>query len=168
MLKSDYELKAMQGSDVPKVQLIEAQSNPHPWTQQQFYDSLENSHHCWVVRTKHMDEPIAFAVFSTAADEAELLNIAVCTKHRRKGIAKALISAFLEESGARCTMLFLEVRRSNTHAINLYESLGFNEMGCRKGYYPANPTKIANESAAGSAKREDALIYGLSNQHLWA
>jgi ribosomal-protein-alanine N-acetyltransferase len=45
-------------------------------------------------------------------------------------------------------MLFLEVRPSNTHAIGLYESAGFNEFSVRKGYYPA---------ANG---REDAILMG--------
>ncbi len=47
-------------------------------------------------------------------------------------------------------MLFLEVRATNTPAINLYAALGYNEIGYRRGYYPA---------AKG---REDAVLYALA------
>jgi len=49
------------------------------------------------------------------------------------------------EKGA--SMLFLEVRATNTAAINLYTVLGFNEIGYRRGYYPA------------TQGREDAILF---------
>jgi ribosomal-protein-alanine N-acetyltransferase len=46
--------------------------------------------------------------------------------------------------------MFLEVRPTNIHAISLYESMGFNEIGVRRNYYPAE-----------NNHREDALMLAL-------
>jgi ribosomal-protein-alanine N-acetyltransferase len=77
-----------------------------------------------------------FLVGRLAADEAELLNLAVAAPHRRKGAGKALLGHALREwrsRGARA--VYLEVRESNTGAIAFYEKHGFTAAGCRKGYY---------------------------------
>ena len=51
--------------------------------------------------------------------------------------------------------MFLEVRPSNVSAIALYESVGFNEMAIRRGYYPADPKQF-------KSGREDAVLMGLA------
>ena len=78
----------------------------------------------------------AFALFSVAADEAELLTIAVHPDHRRKGLARALLGAAkadLRTSGA--TTVHLEVAADNDAAIALYRKLGFSVSGTRRAYY---------------------------------
>ncbi|HMD71416.1 MAG TPA: GNAT family N-acetyltransferase [Bryobacteraceae bacterium] len=69
-------------------------------------------------------------------DEGELLNLAVEPESRRKGVGKALVLAFLGEfpGGA-----YLEVRESNTAALELYKSLGFKEVTRRPEYYDSPP-----------------------------
>jgi tRNA threonylcarbamoyladenosine biosynthesis protein TsaB len=80
--------------------------------------------------------PTGFIIGRYAADEAEILNLAVSSDSRRQGHAKALVQrllvAFCEESAVR---VFLEVRESNSAAIALYEKLGFRRVGQRQGYY---------------------------------
>jgi ribosomal-protein-alanine N-acetyltransferase len=68
--------------------------------------------------------------------EGELLNLAVEPGSRRKGVAKALLLAFLAEfpGGA-----YLEVRESNAAALSLYKSLEFQEVTRRPGYYDSPP-----------------------------
>jgi ribosomal-protein-alanine N-acetyltransferase len=80
----------------------------------------------------------AFALWrvTPAAEEAELLRIAVHPDHRRAGLALALLKASeaeLRPLGIRT--LRLEVRESNTAARALYAVLGWEEAGLRRGYY---------------------------------
>jgi len=71
-----------------------------------------------------------------AADEAEILNLAVREDDRRKGAGKRLVHRLLSEFYAKgVTRVFLEVRESNRAAIAFYESLSFRHVGRRKGYY---------------------------------
>jgi len=66
--------------------------------------------------------------------EREVLNLAVAPEFRRQGIARHLWKAFF---GGLFGTVFLEVRESNKAALNLYLSLGFQELGRRQGYYDA-------------------------------
>lgn len=78
-----------------------------------------------------------FAMIRLAADEAELVSIAVARRWRGKGIGEALMRAMLADlmtSPAR--RLYLEVAADNPAAISLYRKLGFSEVGRRNGYYP--------------------------------
>ena len=81
----------------------------------------------------------------TVLDEGYVTNIGVLPDHRKKGIGKALTNQLIDYSvSQKLAFLSLEVRVSNTPAINLYTSLGFKEVGKRKNFY-SNP-------------KEDALI----------
>lgn len=77
-----------------------------------------------------------FALIRIAADEAELLTIAVDPKWRGKRIGKALLDAVFQDllmSPAR--RMFLEVSEENQAAIKLYQRHGFTTISTRKGYY---------------------------------
>lgn len=79
---------------------------------------------------------VGMAICRVAADEAELLTVAVGPRHRRRGAGRRLVAAVIEQArlaGART--LFLEVGVDNPAARALYDSLGFVEAGRRKGYY---------------------------------
>ena len=80
---------------------------------------------------------VGFLVARTlAADEQEILNLAVTPDFRRKGVARALLDhAFTGFRGA----IFLEVRESNAVAQEFYKSLGFKELSKRAGYYESPP-----------------------------
>ncbi len=70
----------------------------------------------------------------TAPGEREILSLAVEPEMRRRGIARTLLR---QEISRFPGSWFLEVRESNTPAINLYRSMGFQEIGRRSGYYSA-------------------------------
>jgi ribosomal-protein-alanine N-acetyltransferase len=83
------------------------------------------------------------------ADEMHLLNLAVHPAHRRRGIARFLLTTALVRARSQgAAVVWLEVRPSNRAALALYHSFGFEEVGIRPGYYTDNG--------------EDALIYGFS------
>ena len=68
--------------------------------------------------------------------EADMMNLAVLPAARRRGIARALVTALIRElAGGGVHSLTLEVRASNGPAKALYGSLGFVRVGCRRGYY---------------------------------
>ena len=75
----------------------------------------------------------------TASDEYEVLNVAVSTEHRRRGIASRLLKSLMNEAAG---VYFLEVRESNEAARKLYRKLEFQEAGRRPQYYQ-NPAEAA-------------------------
>jgi [ribosomal protein S18]-alanine N-acetyltransferase len=78
-----------------------------------------------------------------AADEAEILNIAVQFGKRRSGVGTALLRAILEVfREQKAGRVFLEVRESNAAAISFYQKHGFRVIGRRAGYY-RNPDEAA-------------------------
>jgi ribosomal-protein-alanine acetyltransferase len=71
-----------------------------------------------------------------AEGECEVLNLAVAPEFRRQGVARQLLEPLLHRGG---NTVFLEVRESNQAARNLYNSMGFQEVGRRKQYYESPP-----------------------------
>ncbi len=132
-------------SDLEQVNFIEQTAQLNPWSLKQFLSSLQSSHQCYVLEKG--DAIVAYAVTSTAADEAELLNITVDVKHQRQGLGQLVLTYIVETFTSDIHTLFLEVRASNHAAIQLYECQHFKEVGLRPNYYPAK-----------NGCREDAII----------
>jgi ribosomal-protein-alanine N-acetyltransferase len=87
--------------------------------------------------------PRGFVLTRQAADEAEIITLAVHLKTRRKGIAALLMqNAMRRLSDNGVTQLFLEVAADNAPALALYESLKFARAGVRKGYYEGQGERI--------------------------
>jgi [ribosomal protein S18]-alanine N-acetyltransferase len=85
---------------------------------------------------EHAGKPTGFIIGRQAAEEAEILNLAVSTSSRRQGQAKALVERLLLTFREHSVLgVFLEVRESNSAAITLYEKLGFRLVGRRPSYY---------------------------------
>ena len=84
-----------------------------------------------------------FVVAQIVAEEAEILNTAVATAHRRNGIGTALLSAAISSAQSRhARTIYLEVRESNSAAISFYRQHGFEKTTERRGYY-SSPTENA-------------------------
>lgn len=81
---------------------------------------------------------VGFIISRQAADEAEILSIAVAGRQRGRGIARDLLALHLRRlAGLGTRAVFLEVDENNTAAIRLYDRAGFREVGRRPNYYPA-------------------------------
>ena len=77
-----------------------------------------------------------FVLSRRAADEAEILTIAVDAGQRRGGIGRALLACHLARLASLGTrQLFLEVEAENIAALALYKSYDFKQVGERQGYY---------------------------------
>ncbi len=134
--------------DLKIVIEIESRVYNHPWTPGNFRDSIHAGHRCLLLT--YGDAIIGYAVVLIAADEAHLLNLTISPEWQRKGHGRMLLlhlTSIAITEFARS--FFLEVRRSNSRAQALYESLGFKTIGVRRNYYPAQ------------AGREDAVVMEL-------
>lgn len=124
---------------------IELDSYDFPWSQGIFMDCLRAGY-CGYAMT-NAEQLEAYAMVSSALDEAHLLNLCVSEIARGQGLAELLLDHVLCDAELRgVDRCFLEVRPSNKPARRLYQKMGFRMIGRRPGYYP---------SAQG---REDAWV----------
>lgn len=126
----------MAESDVPDVVTIERAAYQFPWSEGIFRDCLRVGYVCRVIT---VGKPvIGYGVMSVGAGEAHILNLCVAAAYRCRGLGRRLLE-YLLDRGAAAGMAeaFLEVRPSNAAAIRLYLSLGFEQVGTRRGYYQA-------------------------------
>jgi [ribosomal protein S18]-alanine N-acetyltransferase len=132
----DVLIRTMSENDVSEVIAVERASYQFPWSEGIFRDCLRVGYVCRVV-TVH-DTIIGYGVMSVGAGEAHILNLCISELSRCKGVGRQLLT-YLIERGAAAGMseAFLEVRPSNTSAIRLYQSVGFEQVGMRRGYYQA-------------------------------
>jgi [ribosomal protein S18]-alanine N-acetyltransferase len=141
--------RAMTAADLLYVAGIEQTSYVFPWSDGIFRDCIRAGYFCRVAEVRR--DLVGYAIMSMGAGEAHVLNGCVRIDYRDHGVGRYLMQ--LQQHHARaagCHDMFLEVRPSNPAAIHLYESLGFQRVGLRKGYYQA------------SNGREDALVYKLA------
>jgi [ribosomal protein S18]-alanine N-acetyltransferase len=137
--------RPMQAADLEEIIAIEQRSYPYPWTHLIFNDCLRAGYCCWVCERQGIME--GYGVTSIAAGESHLLNLCVRAESQQQGIGRKLLLHLISLARRHnAEMMFLEVRPSNRAARALYESMGFNELGSRRDYYPADHG------------REDALI----------
>lgn len=129
------DLRPMVEADLPLIAALEHESYPFPWSEGIFRDCLRVGYVCRVVELVDL---VGYGVMSTGAGEAHILNLCVREAMRGRGIGGTLLRRLVElaaEAGA--LEAFLEVRPSNLAAIRLYQSLGFAQVGVRRGYYQA-------------------------------
>jgi len=129
-------IRDMGPDDVAAVLQVEQQSYSFPWSEGIFRDCLRVGYYSCVAELDHI--LIGYAVLSSGAGEAHVLNLCVADAYRCRGIGGALLEHVLEfAKGLDVSDVFLEVRPSNPSAIRLYQSHGFSQIGIRPGYYQA-------------------------------
>ena len=153
----------MQIADLDAVLEIESVSHLHPWTRGNFSDSLAAGHWAYCIRPQidqvikgsYLDPAIlwAYCILFPAVDELHLLNITVSPKLRKLGLGSRMMAA-IEGVAAQQNIprIILEVRPSNIAAVSLYQKLGYEQIGIRKNYYPADPQLRIREDALVMAK----------------
>ena len=145
VLEPRIEMLPMNYSDLDEVLAVEFAVCPFPWGRGNFTDSLNSGYSCWVCRVG--GELVGYFVLMLAVDDAHLLTISVAPKRQGMGFGARMLHQAMgvaQQGGAN--VLLLEVRPSNVKALALYENFGFQQIGRRKGYYPAE------------GGREDALV----------
>jgi ribosomal-protein-alanine N-acetyltransferase len=145
----DVRFRPMSIPDVALVAAVERASYQFPWSEGVFRDCVRVGYLCRVV--EHRSDISGYGIMSFGAGEAHVLNICIHSQLRGLGIGRRLMDYLLDRAREEYMQeVFLEVRPSNAVAIRLYESMGFERIGQRKGYY----------QAVGG--REDALVYKLA------
>ncbi len=128
-------IRPMRQADLLQVHQIEQKVQTHPWSMNQFQQSLD-SDSCTVVEINQ--QIIGFCIFQTVLDEANLLLIAIDPEHQGQGHATTLLEQSIQLLKNQPIQIFLEVRESNQNAISLYEKLDFHQIDLRRNYYPTH------------------------------
>ena len=138
------DLIQMNETHVSQVAQLEKLCFSMPWSENSIRYELTNPLALWLVAVDG-DVVAGYVGSQSVMGEADMMNLAVLPDYRRKGIGEMLVKRLVEELTANAvSSLTLEVRASNTGAIELYNKLGFAQVGRRPNYYK-NP-------------KEDALI----------
>jgi ribosomal-protein-alanine N-acetyltransferase len=141
----NIEIRALEPHDLDAVEEIEQASYPTPWSRAMFAAELQKPSSLAIGAYHDSGELVGYAIVSRYVDAWHVMNIAVVPEFRRRGIARSLLEQLFEVTSTDPRRGYtLEVRVSNAEAIRLYERLGFQARGIRRGYYTDN--------------REDALI----------
>ncbi|MFL5962044.1 MAG: ribosomal protein S18-alanine N-acetyltransferase [Gaiellaceae bacterium] len=145
------EIRVLDLSDVTAIEAIEQKAYPTPWSRSMFASELAKpTSICLGAFEGH--DLIGYVINSRYVDAWHVMNVAVDPEHQRRGVASALLERLFELTRDDERRGYtLEVRVSNEDAIRLYEKLGFESRGTRRGYYTDN--------------REDALIMWRDARH---
>jgi ribosomal-protein-alanine N-acetyltransferase len=136
-LESRAEIRLMQPSDLKAVAAVERAAYAYPWSLGIFRDCLLAGYYCLVLDVG--GTVTGYGIMSVAAGEAHLLNLCVHPSAHHHGYGRQLLNALLSKAGdADAERVFLEVRPSNKIALQLYKSVGFEQIGIRPAYYQAD------------------------------
>jgi [ribosomal protein S18]-alanine N-acetyltransferase len=130
------DIRPMNDLDIPVIGVIERAGYQFPWSESIFRDCLRVGYVCRVVEVD--GDMAGYGIMSVGAGEAHILNVCIREEYRCGGLARKMLLYLLDRARvAGMYEAFLEVRPSNTVASRLYRSLGFEQVGIRKGYYQA-------------------------------
>ncbi len=143
--EDDIRFEPMRETDIDWVAGQEKLLHPYPWNETHFREALGAAYSSWMLRQN--DNPLGYALLMVAPGEATLLNISIAMNAQRRGMGTRFLNFLLDQAALQgAESVILEVRPSNTAAIELYRRFGFAEIGLRKGYYRLGQL------------REDALV----------
>jgi [ribosomal protein S18]-alanine N-acetyltransferase len=138
------EVRELEISDLNAIEAIEQRAYPTPWSRSMFASELAKPTSICLGAFEGSDL-LGYVINSRYVDAWHVMNVAVDPDRRRRGIATTLLERLFELTRDDERRGYtLEVRISNEEAIHLYERLGFEPRGIRRGYYTDN--------------KEDALI----------
>ena len=141
------ELRRLSLSELGDIERIEQSAYATPWSRSMFAGELAkpSSVSLGAFDLEAGDRLVGYLIISRYVDAWHVMNVAVAPEYRRRGIASQMLGQLFKlTEGDERRGYTLEVRVSNEEAIHLYEKLGFEARGLRRGYYTDN--------------REDALI----------
>jgi ribosomal-protein-alanine N-acetyltransferase len=138
------EIRVLELTDLPAIDAIEQRAYPTPWSRSMFASELAKPTSICLGAFEGADL-IGYVINSRYVDAWHIMNVAVDPEHQRRGVASRLLERLFDLTRDDERRGYtLEVRVTNEAAIRLYEQLGFEARGIRRGYYTDN--------------REDALI----------
>ena len=121
--------------DAARLAQLHGASFHRGWGEAEF-ETMLTERHTLVHRLRQGRKIVGFAASRMAADEAEILSIAVAASHRGRGLSRNLLLTHLGHlAGRGVRTVFLEVEENNQPARRLYERAGFGVAGRRERYY---------------------------------
>ena len=140
--------------DVPAMVRIESHSFTEPWSAEEITKDVTKGGNVYVAVAEDAGETVGYVDIWAVGDEAQLYNIVVDQSKRGRHIGRTLMQHAVDVCRkAGCSVMTLEVRASNTPAINMYHSLGFEDVGVRRAYYRDN--------------HEDAILMNKDLTEVW-
>lgn len=132
---SSITIRRMAESDLEIVSSIEREVFTDPWSLTAFKTDLNNDMALPMV-AEFENKIVGYSNIYIVAGKAQIANFAVAPGFRNRGVGRLLMNEIVDRAEEKkCRVIFLEVRESNTPALELYKSYGFNAAGQRKDYY---------------------------------
>jgi [ribosomal protein S18]-alanine N-acetyltransferase len=129
--------------DAAAIATLHAASFRRGWSEQEV-ETLLLDRNVIAHRVVIANKVTGFIMSRKAADEAEILSVAVNIRQRGRGLARSLLTLHLRRlAGVGTRAVFLEVDEHNQPALRLYDRAGFQEVGRRPNYYPTADGKTA-------------------------
>lgn len=132
-------IREMTSLDVDQVHMLEKMAFSMPWSRQDFADMVENKDALYLVVEEDFcpGTVIACCGMRSIVGEGDISNVVVHPDYRKRGIARQMLEELFRRGKADLGVeaYTLEVRKSNTDAVNLYHRLGFTDEGIRKNFY---------------------------------
>lgn len=130
------EIHAMNRTHLEQIAKLESECFVHPWSYNSLEEYLGNPSAYFYVALSDEGELMGYVGSYIVADEAYVTNVAVSERFRRMGVGAELVKTVSENARSnRASFISLEVRLSNTAAIELYKKAGFDTAGIRPKFY---------------------------------
>ena len=140
--RAEPSLSAATPRDAASLAALHAASFSRGWSENEF-EQLLTDRGVVADRAASGKRNIGFIVSRRAADEAEILSVAIARPWQGRGLARRLLDLHLRRlAGLRLRAVFLEVDQDNTPALRLYARAGFREVGRRPGYYSGGKSAL--------------------------
>lgn len=128
--------RQMRLEDASEVHAIEIEIFPSPWSEAGFANSVSFGYNCWVLCEEASGAIAGYFVLMTSLDEAHLLTVGLKADLHGMGYGRMLLERALQTAREHgMVSMLLEVRPSNTRPLEIYEKMGFKQIGQRKNYY---------------------------------
>jgi len=138
MPNRDFIIRKMTEQDIDEVTRIERESFTLPWSRDSYIGELKNSFASYLI-CDYEGDVAGYGGVWVVFEEAHITNVAVAPIYRKRGMGRALMEE-LEKiaKDKKAVRILLEVRPSNTPALNMYRSRGYLPTGIRTAYYSDN------------------------------
>jgi len=136
---SEFRFSSLIERDIPQIIKIEHDCYTNPWSAESFRQLLRDHATFSTVAIRSGTLLAGYLVYSIVTDELHILNLAISTAFKRKGLATMMLLHLHQLALLHgCQKAFLEVRESNRAAQSLYNKFGYLPISKRKDYYEDN------------------------------
>lgn len=134
-MNTEIMIRKMTEEDCEEVWELQKTCFSTPWSLESIREMFITEGYLSLIALEH-DSIVGYIGIKAVLDEADITNVAVHPRWRRRGIGKILLADLLREAVSRSVkQIFLEVRVSNEAALTLYGQAGFQIIDKRKNYY---------------------------------